>query len=355
MISGGRNPDDGRNPVDDKDPDEHKWYMVNGVLNIYKEPGYTSHDVVAKLRGIVGQKKIGHTGTLDPDAEGVLCVCLGAATRICDMITDATKEYEATLLLGVRTDTLDTSGQVLEERPTDGITEESLRKCIESFVGEIEQIPPMYSAIKVGGKKLYEIARSGETIERKARKVTIHSIDIIKIDLPECVMRINCSKGTYIRTLCDDIGNMLGCGGCMKHLVRTGVGRFDVSDSLKLSEIEKIVKDGRLDEILIRPADMFSDLRKVTVTDSGAKKASNGNMLAVSDIFVEHDRAWEPKSGLHNTNPSDSEDINPSDIEVAILTDGEEVTVTDKDGFFYGIYRYRASDRSLKPVKMFLC
>ena len=289
--------------------------MVNGVLNIYKEPGYTSHDVVAKLRGIVGQKKIGHTGTLDPDAEGVLCVCLGAATRICDMITDATKEYEATLLLGVRTDTLDTSGQVLEERPADGITEEALRKCIESFVGEIEQIPPMYSAIKVGGKKLYEIARSGETIERKARKVTIHSIDIIKIDLPECVMRVNCSKGTYIRTLCDDIGNKLGCGGCMKHLVRTGVGRFDVSDSLKLSEIEKIVKDGRLDEILIRPADMFSDLRKVTVTDSGAKKASNGNMLAESDISVEHDRARDRNSGLHNSNLTGSVGVNLSDSE----------------------------------------
>ncbi len=345
--------------------------MVNGVLNIYKEPGYTSHDVVAKLRGIVGQKKIGHTGTLDPDAEGVLCVCLGAATRICDMITDATKEYEATLLLGVRTDTLDTSGQVLEERPTDGITEEALRKCIESFAGEIEQIPPMYSAIKVGGKKLYEIARSGETIERKARKVTIHSIDIIKIDLPECVMRVNCSKGTYIRTLCDDIGNKLGCGGCMKHLVRIGVGRFDVSDSLKLSEVEKIVKDGRLDEILIRPADMFSDLRKVTVTDSGAKKASNGNMLSVSDISVVQEQTQNPNSGLHNTtvssgneaNPSDdneaifsdSEEANPSDSEEANLSDNEEVTVTDKDGFFYGIYRYRAGYKSLKPVKMFLC
>lgn len=311
--------------------------MLNGVLNIYKEPGYTSHDVVAKLRGIVGQKKIGHTGTLDPDAEGVLCVCLGAATRICDMITDATKEYEATLLLGVRTDTLDTSGQVLEERPIEGVTEKTLRKCIEGFVGDIEQIPPMYSAIKVGGKKLYEMARAGETIERKARKITIHSIDIVKINLPECVMRVNCSKGTYIRTLCDDIGQKLGCGGCMKHLIRTRVGQFGAENALKLAEIEAIVKDGRIGEILIPPADMFSDLRKVTVTDTGAKKASNGNMLALSDVTI--NQPADGNGGLHNLKPADN----------------EEVTVTDKEGFFYGIYRYRSSDESFKPVKMFLC
>ena len=313
--------------------------MINGVLNIYKEPGYTSHDVVAKLRGIVGQKKIGHTGTLDPDAEGVLGVCLGAATRICDMITDATKEYEATLLLGIKTDTLDTSGEIMEQRPTDGVTEALLKQCIEGFVGEIEQIPPMYSAIKVGGKKLYEIARAGETIERKPRKVTIHSIDIVKIDLPECVMRVTCSKGTYIRTLCDDIGRELGCGGCMKHLVRTRVGQFRVEDALKLSEIETIVKEGRIGEILIPPADMFSDLRKVTVTDEGAKKASNGNMLAFSDITACPGQIQNGSDGLHNTD----------------FADNEEVTVTDKEGFFFGIYRYRASDRTLKPVKMFLC
>ena len=311
--------------------------MINGILNVYKEPGFTSHDVVAKLRGIVGQKKIGHTGTLDPDAEGVLGVCLGAATRICDMITDATKEYEATLLLGVRTDTLDTSGQVLEEGSVEGIAEEDLRKCIEIFVGEIEQIPPMYSAIKVGGKKLYEIARSGETIERKARKVTIHSIDIVRIDLPECVMRINCSKGTYIRTLCDDIGQKLGCCGCMKHLVRTRVGQFAAEDALKLAEIEAIVKDGRIGEILIPPADMFSGLKKTIVTDTGAKKASNGNMLTFSDITFEQKQ--NPGKSLHN-------------IEI---TDDEEVTVTDTEGFFYGIYRYSASDESFRPVKMFLC
>ncbi|MBO4900889.1 MAG: tRNA pseudouridine(55) synthase TruB [Lachnospiraceae bacterium] len=313
--------------------------MVNGVLNIYKEPGFTSHDVVAKLRGIVGQKKIGHTGTLDPDAEGVLGVCLGAATRICDMITDAEKEYEATLLLGVRTDTLDTSGQVLEERPTEGISEQDLRNCIESFTGEIEQIPPMYSAIKVGGKKLYEIARAGETIERKARKVTIHSIDIVKIDLPECVIRVSCSKGTYIRTLCDDIGGKLKCGGCMKHLIRTKVGQFRAEDALKLSEIETIVKEGRIGEILIPPVDMFGGLRKVTVTDAGSKKASNGNMLAVSDVLIRTGKPEDEDGGLHNIS----------------FADNEEFTVTDKDGFFFGIYRYRASDDTFKPVKMFLC
>ena len=184
----------------------------NGVINIYKEAGFTSHDVVAKLRGILHQKKIGHTGTLDPDAEGVLPVCLGKATRLCDMLTDHEKEYEAVLRLGVSTDTQDSSGTILCEKPV-AVSEEEVRACIVSFLGEQMQIPPMYSALKVNGKKLYELARAGIEVERKARPVTFYEIEVLAMELPLVRIRVRCSRGTYIRTLCHDIGEKLGCGG----------------------------------------------------------------------------------------------------------------------------------------------
>ena len=187
--------------------------MIHGIINVYKEKGFTSHDVVAKLRGIVGQKKIGHTGTLDPDATGVLPVCLGKATKLCDLLTDKNKTYEAVLLLGKTTDTQDITGEVLEEKSTEALTEEKVREAIEGFIGDYEQIPPMYSALKVNGKKLYELAREGKVIERKARPVKILDIQILEIDLPKVRMEVSCSKGTYIRTLCHDIGDKLGCGG----------------------------------------------------------------------------------------------------------------------------------------------
>ena len=192
--------------------------MINGIVNIYKEKGYTSHDVVAVLRKVVGQKKIGHTGTLDPDATGALPVCLGRATKVCELLTDHDKTYEALLLLGKTTDTQDISGEVLEERDPGDLTEEEVRSCIESFIGEYDQIPPMYSALKVNGKKLYELAREGKTVERKSRKVQIHGIRILEMNLPHVRMEVDCSKGTYIRTLCHDIGEKLQVGGCMEGL-----------------------------------------------------------------------------------------------------------------------------------------
>ena len=183
--------------------------MIHGVINVYKEQGFTSHDVVAKLRGIVGQKKIGHTGTLDPDAVGVLPVCLGRATKLCDMLTDKDKVYEAVMLLGVETDTQDTTGQVLKSSETDEITEEQVRAAVLDFMGDYDQVPPMYSALKINGKKLYELAREGKTVERAARRVQIFDIEILSIALPRVTMKVHCSKGTYIRTLCHDIGQKL--------------------------------------------------------------------------------------------------------------------------------------------------
>ena len=211
--------------------------MISGILNIKKEPGFTSHDVVAKLRGIVHQKKIGHTGTLDPDATGVLPVCLGKATKLCDIIGDWDKTYEAVLLLGRETDTEDTSGQTLKEREVT-VTEEEIRDIILSFQGSYDQIPPMYSAKKVNGKKLYELARQGIVIERKPCPVTLSSIIIKKIDLPYVTFEVTCSKGTYIRSLCRDIGEKAGCGGCMAGLVRTRVSSFKIEDGFTLSEVE---------------------------------------------------------------------------------------------------------------------
>ena len=225
---------------------------------------------MAKLRGIVGQKKIGHTGTLDPDAEGVLPVCLGRATKVCDMLTEKDKTYEAVLLLGKETDTQDISGTVLRVGETEGLTQEQVKDCVMSFVGEYDQIPPMYSALKVNGKKLYELAREGKTIERKSRKVEIKEIRILEMALPRVRMEVSCSKGTYIRTLCHDIGEKLGCFGCMESLLRTKVSRFEIESSLKLSEIQKKREEGKLSEIITPLDAVFFQYPAVTSKKRGA-------------------------------------------------------------------------------------
>jgi len=318
--------------------------MINGVINVYKEPDYTSHDVVARLRGITHQKKIGHTGTLDPAAVGVLCVCLGAATRICDMLTDETKEYEAVMLLGVTTDTQDTTGEIIKECPVDitiggddsnaqnQITENKIREVIARYIGEIEQIPPMYSALKVNGKKLYELARAGIEVERKARRITIFNIDIVDITLPRVTIRVTCSKGTYIRTLCNDIGDELGCGAAMEHLTRTRVGHFEVQSAHTLDEIEEYMKRDAIDEIVVAPVDVFADLRTYVVTgEAGIKRADNGNVLLMDDVRADA--------------------LN----EVAPLNADDKVKVVREDGFFYGVFSYDEQGRCLKPWKMFLC
>ena len=253
--------------------------MIHGIINVYKEKGFTSHDVVAKLRGIVGQKKIGHTGTLDPDATGVLPVCLGKATKLCDLLTDKNKTYEAVLLLGKTTDTQDITGEVLEEKSTEALTEEKVREAIEGFIGDYEQIPPMYSALKVNGKKLYELAREGKVIERKARPVKILDIQILEIDLPKVRMEVSCSKGTYIRTLCHDIGEKLGCGGCMESLSRTRVSTFRIEDAKTLDEIETLKQEGKLAELLVPIDAMFPFYPKITVKDDWKAFAKNGNPL----------------------------------------------------------------------------
>lgn len=321
--------------------------MWNGILNIYKEKGYTSHDVVAKLRGIVKQKKIGHTGTLDPDAEGVLPVCLGKATRLCDMLTDQSKTYEAVLLLGKTTDTQDITGQVLEERETGHLTEEEVCACIAGFTGEYAQLPPMYSALKVNGKKLYELARQGIEVERKKRKVRIHEISIQEISLPRVRMKVHCSKGTYIRTLCHDIGRKLGCGGCMESLLRIRAGCFELSDSVRLGDVEAACAAGNLDKIL-RPADwVFEHLRAVEILEPYRNLAYNGNPFSLRQM-EEIQKAGEQKPEEDQASRMESGDGKSR------FSEGEQVRVYDAKGRFIGIYRYHGGRQEFRVEKMFL-
>lgn len=296
--------------------------MKSGIINVYKERGFTSFDVVAKLRGILKTKKIGHTGTLDPDAEGVLPVCIGRATKVCDLLTDKDKVYEAVLLLGVETDTQDTSGAVLKEVPVE-CKEAQVIEAILSFTGEYAQVPPMYSALKVNGKKLYELAREGKTVERKPRNVKIFSIDILDISLPRVRMSVHCSKGTYIRTLCHDIGRKLGCGGCMESLLRTRVDRFSLENAHKLWEIETLAGEGRVEEQILSVDKLFEDWQAVWTK-------------ADFDVVV------------HNGNP-----IDQRMIQAEIPKNTERLRVYDSKGTFIGIYEYSKDRRIYKPVKMF--
>ena len=261
----------------------------SGVINIYKEAGYTSHDVVAKLRGILKQKKIGHTGTLDPQAQGVLPVCLGKGTKLCDLLADHDKEYEAVLRLGITTDTQDMEGNVLQESSVQ-VSEEEVRTCILSFQGEQMQVPPMYSALKVNGKKLYELAREGKVVERKARPVTFHKIEVLWMELPKVKIRVQCSKGTYIRTLCNDIGEKLGCGGCMEELLRTRVERFALEDAVKLDEVQKAMEEGTVDSLIFPVDRIFDQYPTAKTTTQGDLLVHNGNRL-FSELLQEEPEA----------------------------------------------------------------
>lgn len=307
--------------------------MYNGVIIVNKEAGFTSHDVVAKLRGILKQKKIGHTGTLDPDATGVLPVCLGHATKLCDMLTDKDKTYETVMMLGKVTDTQDISGKIIEECDVAAMKEkgmlddESILKTIMSFVGEYSQIPPMYSALKVNGRKLYELAREGIEIERQPRQVFINSIVDIVIDFPRVIMTVSCSKGTYIRTLCHDIGVKLGCGACMETLKRTRVSTFALEDALTLGEISELVAtEGNIDSHILPVEEIFKNYDCVYTKEEFDKLIYNGNSLKMNMVRMDGS---------------------------ARLTGEDKVRVYDSKGTFMGIFVYNSKEKLLKVEKMF--
>ena len=391
------------------------------MLTVYKEKGYTSSDAVARLRGILRMRKIGHTGTLDPDAEGVLPMCLGNATRICELIADREKEYLAVMRLGVRTDTQDMSGQILSQIPDEKVleilrSEERLLKSKEqdsvesgipagqdaqetlsadgfdsdpeadrmiskkildaaaSFTGEIEQIPPMYSAIKVNGKRLYDMARKGISVERKPRRITIYSLRIEKVELPLVTMRVRCSKGTYIRTLCEDLGNALGTGAAMQSLLRTRVGNFTLEEALTLDRLEEIAKSdpGSLSR-LIRPVDsFFEDLPAAACKDDALRLLKNGNVLTQSELrFLRHEEdplrncerpvskpAERPEDGTSPDSVKCDDKGGDEKASLPGIEPGQQVIrMYDSAGSFYGLYKSspgRGGRTRFSAYKMFL-
>ena len=302
--------------------------MYNGIINIYKEAGFTSHDVVAKLRGILKQKKIGHTGTLDPEAVGVLPVCLGKGTKVCDLLTDKDKVYETVMCLGVVTDTQDMTGEVLERHEVN-VTREQLEAVLDQFRGEYDQIPPMYSALKVQGKKLYELAREGKVVERKARRIQILGLDLLKIedDGIHVHMRVHCSKGTYIRTLCHDIGEKLGCGAAMEKLTRTQVGVFEIQDALTLSQVEALVQAGEENQVIRSIDSMFQMWSSAKTDATFDRMLYNGNVLYKENVFIE--------GGLKPEN-------------------GSKYRIYDSQGQFCAVYVYNVKQKIFKNEKMFV-
>ncbi len=303
---------------------------MDGILNIRKEKGFTSHDVVAVVRRILHIRKVGHTGTLDPDAEGVLPICVGKATKLSDVIMDGTKSYRAMVRLGITTTTEDAAGEIIEEKPVDFDTEK-IQKVVLSMIGEQEQIPPMYSAIKVNGKKLYELAREGKEIARKARKITIYHIAIRQFLPPNRLeIDVDCSKGTYIRTLCSDIGKALGCGAHMEALLRTKTGAFTLENAITLDQLQALADAGQTEQVFLSMDSALSDYPKA-YTDIRARK-----------MLLNGGRIYEPYFQLE-----------PKKQTIQL---GDIITVYDDTQKLTGLYTLvqEADKRCLKPWKMLI-
>ena len=280
--------------------------MANGIIIIDKPAGWTSMDVCGKLRGILKTKRVGHAGTLDPMATGVLPVFVGSATRAVSYAEAGDKEYIAGLRLGLVTSTQDTSGEVLEQHPAEGITRGQLEAVLARFTGEIQQVPPMYSAIKIGGQKLYELARKGQEIERPARTVTIHGLELLEPEEPggDWRLRVRCSKGTYVRTLCHDIGRALGCGGTMSSLRRTMAAGFTLSDAVPLEQVLSAEDPAAL----LLPTDrFFSAYPAVTLSPGGEKKIRNGASVKLSGLTEGTYRVYGQDGGFLALSRSDGE------------------------------------------------
>lgn len=245
--------------------------MTDGIVNVYKPPGLTSHDVINRLRRIYGIRKAGHAGTLDPDAAGVLPVFIGNATRLLEYAATDRKHYRAEGLLGIRTDTGDTGGKVLEMKPVPDISTEKIEACLEGFRGKVMQVPPMYSALKVNGKKLYEYARKGIEIQRSARPVELYRLELVSFDSPRFILDVDCSKGTYVRTLLEDIGTALGTCAVMDKLIRTRAGNFYADDAYTLEEIAD-----NPDRVLLPMETAVAEMAKLNVNELQAFRITSG-------------------------------------------------------------------------------
>ncbi len=301
--------------------------MIDGILNVYKEQDYTSFDVVAKLRGILKQKKIGHTGTLDPMAEGVLLVCLGKATKLVDLLTEGDKCYRATMKLGYETDTEDVTGETTAEGDAAvlaQLTQADVERAILSFVGKYDQIPPMYSAIKKDGKKLYEYARAGIEIKREPRPVEIYAIQDIKKEADDTYsFDVYCSKGTYIRSLCRDIGRKLSCLAVLSGLLRKEVHGFSVTDALTLQEIEVRQADGTLQDAILPVDALLKQYPAYEITEQAENYLRNGNKLSPR-FFKDMGERRDTRIRVYHA------------------------------GKFAALYDYKEEEQIYKPFKMFL-
>lgn len=313
---------------------------MDGMINVYKEQGFTSHDVAAKLRGMLHVRKIGHTGTLDPDATGVLPVCVGSATRLCDLLNDRGKTYRAVMRLGIRTDSDDISGKVVETSDLHPYREQ-VAQVLSSFAGDSLQVPPMFSARKVGGRRLYDLAREGRVVEREATPVHIDSIELEDYDqdLRLAAFTVSCSRGTYIRSICRDAGEKLGCHGTMESLERTRVGIFRAEDAYTLSEIQEIVdREGSADSIIYPLSRVFEDFPAVTVPESEERYLKNGNDFRCSVL------------------PADYPDIDMDSQMVHFDKVPEGARVYRfflPDGCFAGLYYVMPEDSRAVHIKMF--
>ena len=358
---------------------------MDGIINVYKEKGYTSHDVVARLRGITKEKHIGHTGTLDPAAAGVLPMCLGAVTKACELLTDKGKEYETILLLGIETNTEDATGEITAIGDISAITDEMILDAVKSFEGDISQVPPMFSATRINGQRYYDLARKGVEIEREAKQVHVSSIEVIS-DITRCLLsqkevfapypdtmlskfveepdpeegrwhwenndirkdenkdipvirvalRIACEKGTYIRTICADIGKKLGCGGCMERLLRTRSGEFTIEESHSLAEMEEVVKN--MDE--------------TAGSDIGA-------LLKKNNILISADRCFMEYPPLHAKDKYDSVLNNGNLLRMRHFKEYIEVPdainrVYDSKNEFKALYEWVEERKLYRPVKVFI-
>ena len=268
--------------------------MPTGILIIDKPEGWTSHDVVAKLRGILQEKRIGHGGTLDPMATGVLPIFVGRATRAVELFEGADKEYVAGLRLGMTSTTQDITGDVLTQQPVQ-VTRAQVEEVLRSFVGKRQQIPPMYSAVKINGQKLYELARQGKQVERKPRDIEIYSMELLDGEAADYTFRVRCSKGTYVRTLCAEIGEALGCGGCMSALRRTAAGCFCLAQAVPLEDLLTLSPEEAAEQLM--PVDnMFADAPPVHVGPKDAARCRNGGQIPVPGLPAGDYRVYGPGS-----------------------------------------------------------
>ena len=261
--------------------------MINGFVVIDKPAGITSHDVVSRVRRILGIKKVGHTGTLDPFATGVLPIAVNDGTKAIPYLDEGSKTYEAQLRLGVTTDTLDMTGAVLSEADSSHVTHEQFLSTLSQFTGAISQIPPMYSAIKQGGQPLYKLARQGMEVERTARDVEIYSLELLSFDLPLVDIRVVCSRGTYVRSLADDIGRALGCGAALQELRRTASGPFHINDTMTLTELEAAAGEGRTAAVCLSPMSALGHLAEIPLTAAGVEGLRFGMSPTWNATFLE--------------------------------------------------------------------